>query len=198
MSQAAQPDFKEYLQLSSPCGGPLSGRVRILTALCEAQSQSRVILRCMPSALQIKVLWQGRSPEWDELDGGAFAKWMQACEEEENQQRQIAAALGVKAAAYISSDSSQALPGLRPQVRRVEAIFCSRHASAGHVQSVCLWPHPKGNVAKRSCDCLRYSYVSLLCMRRLWWLGTTPNRLHMTLEERQQSWCAQHLAWDRH
>ena len=74
----------------------------------------------MPSALQIKVLWQGRSPEWDEMDGGAFAKWMQACEEEENQQRQIATALGVKAAVTIPSDVSQALPGLRPQVRTNE------------------------------------------------------------------------------
>ena len=47
---------------------------------------------------------------------------MQACEEDENQQRQIAAALGVKAAASIASDSSQALSGLRPQVSIVEDV----------------------------------------------------------------------------
>lgn len=57
---------------------------------------------------------------------------MQACEEEESQQRQIAAALGVKAAASIASDSSQALSGLRPQASTIEAeslewtCFCFR------------------------------------------------------------------------
>ena len=99
-----------------------SEREGMLTALCHHLFGScGHVVRPVPSALQIKVLWQGRSPEWDEMDGGAFAKWMQACEEEESQQRQIAAALGVKAAASIASDSSQALSGLRPQASTIEA-----------------------------------------------------------------------------
>ena len=68
--------------------------------------------------LQIRVLWQGRDAEWDEWDGGAFAKWMQACEDEDQQQRELAAGLGVPAAtaATLHRSSSQAFPGLRPQV----------------------------------------------------------------------------------
>lgn len=31
--------------------------------------------------LQMRVLWQGRDPEWDELDGGAFARWLQSCDD---------------------------------------------------------------------------------------------------------------------
>ncbi len=67
---------------------------------------------------QIRVLWQGRDVEWDEWDGGAFAKWMQACEDEEQQQTELAASLGVPAAtaATLHRSSSQAIPGLRPQV----------------------------------------------------------------------------------
>ena len=94
------------------------------------------------STLQIKVLWQGRSPEWDELDGGAFAKWMQACEEEESQQRQIAAALGVKAAASIASDNSHALSGLRPQVSTMEALSLQWTWFCWPVHFICLQTHP--------------------------------------------------------
>ena len=99
-------------------------------------------MRRVPSVLQIKVLWQGRSPEWDEMDGGAFAKWMQACEEEESQQRQIAAALGVKAAAIIASDSSQALSGLRPQVSTVEVVSLQWTLFCWPVHLICFKPHP--------------------------------------------------------
>ena len=65
---------------------------------------------------QIRVLWQGRDPEWDEWDGGAFAKWMQACEDDEQQQRDIATSLGGQAVASLHRSSSQAFLGLRPQV----------------------------------------------------------------------------------
>lgn len=30
--------------------------------------------------MQMRVLWQGRDPEWDDLDGGAFARWLQSCD----------------------------------------------------------------------------------------------------------------------
>ena len=63
------------------------------------------------------MLWQGRDPEWDEWDGGAFAKWVQACEEEEQQQRKVVSSLGVQVAASLHRSSSQVFAGLRPQVR---------------------------------------------------------------------------------
>ena len=62
------------------------------------------------------MLWQGRDPEWDEWDGGAFAKWMRACEDDEQQQRDSAPSLDGQAAASLHRSSSQALLGLRPQV----------------------------------------------------------------------------------
>ena len=64
------------------------------------------------------MLWQGRDPEWDEWDGGAFAKWMQACEVDEQQQRDSAPSLGGQAVASLHHSSSQAFLGLRPQVHR--------------------------------------------------------------------------------
>ena len=70
---------------------------------------------------QIRVLWQGRDPEWDEWDGGAFAKWMQSCEENEQQQRDVASSLSGQVAASLHRSSSQAFLGLRPQVRRGHA-----------------------------------------------------------------------------
>lgn len=29
----------------------------------------------------MRVLWQGRDSEWEELDGGAFARWVQTCDD---------------------------------------------------------------------------------------------------------------------
>lgn len=29
----------------------------------------------------MRILWQGRDPEWDELDGGAFARCLQSCDD---------------------------------------------------------------------------------------------------------------------
>ncbi|CAL5220695.1 g2747 [Coccomyxa viridis] len=65
---------------------------------------------------KIRVLWQGRDPEWDEWDGGAFAKWMQACEDDEQQQRDFPSSLGGQAVPSLHRSSSQAFLGLRPQV----------------------------------------------------------------------------------
>ncbi len=74
------------------------------------------------------MLWQGRDPEWDEWDGGAFAKWMQACEDDEQQQRDFPSSLGGQAVPSLHRSSSQAFLGLRPQVvhGRAKRSFAAR------------------------------------------------------------------------
>lgn len=49
----------------------------------------RVLLKGCWHVMQVRVLWQGRDPEWDELDGGAFAQWLQSCEDELQRQKAL-------------------------------------------------------------------------------------------------------------
>ncbi len=100
----------------------------------------------------MRVLWQGRDPEWDELDGGAFARWLQNCDN-------------------AAQAKKEAEPSVKPQVS-------AQNGSIGD-DGTCSPDRMLSNLDLVVLTSLYYNTVIMLTMDdqpilvcRYWWWGT--------------------------